>query len=42
MKQTSPTTRTAVGLVFALFTRPLRLTEPNALLLRVRSRRVRT
>ncbi len=32
----------ALGLTFALLARPLRLTELNALLLRVRSRRVRT
>ncbi|MEU5555000.1 murein biosynthesis integral membrane protein MurJ [Streptomyces globisporus] len=32
----------AVGLTFALLARPLRLAELNALLLRVRSRRVRT
>lgn len=32
----------AVGLTFALLARPLRLTELNALFLRVRSRRVRT
>ncbi|MFF3034055.1 murein biosynthesis integral membrane protein MurJ [Streptomyces rubiginosohelvolus] len=32
----------AVGLTFALLTRPLRLAELNALLLRVRSRRART
>ncbi|MGW6578386.1 hypothetical protein ACWF76_03135 [Streptomyces globisporus] len=42
MTQTSPTTRTALGLTFTPLARPLRLTELNTLLSRVRSRRVRT